>query len=287
MGTWGTGLYANDSTSDVRDSYIKFLKEGMENKEAYRKILDEYQEYIGDEEEPLFWYALAETQWKMGRLLPEVKSKAMDWIEKDGGLELWEENIKGKDGWKKTLDKLRDKLLQPMPVEKKIRKEQELNHNLWNIGDVYAYQFHGVEAIEGGFEGKYIIIQKIGEGIEKFWGKEMMIIQVLDKIFENLPTLDSIEGLRILPLDSPERVNIQEEPIVMSAYMFSYKKSEYPKKYLTYLGNRKGPANNMSTKRVFSWGGQEWLYKKNQIWRGIEYETVEEGVYNYTPNTTK
>lgn len=66
MGTWGTALYANDTSCDVRDTYMKLLQEQLSNEEAYEKILDEYREYIGDEEEPLFWYALAETQWQTG-----------------------------------------------------------------------------------------------------------------------------------------------------------------------------------------------------------------------------
>ena len=33
--------------------------------------------YKDDEEEPSFWFALADTQWKYGRLLPEVKEKAI------------------------------------------------------------------------------------------------------------------------------------------------------------------------------------------------------------------
>ena len=42
---------------------------------------------MGDrDEEPLFWLALAETQWKLGVLLPDVKEKALYWIERDSTL---------------------------------------------------------------------------------------------------------------------------------------------------------------------------------------------------------
>ena len=38
---------------------------------------------MGDvEEEPLFWFALADTQWNYGRLLPEVKEQALAWLDK-------------------------------------------------------------------------------------------------------------------------------------------------------------------------------------------------------------
>lgn len=133
MGIWGSGLYANDSACDVRDSYMKLLESGYSNSEAYKKLIQDFQEYIGDEDEPFFWFALADTQWRMGRLSLEVKEKALEWIDKNGGLELWEESSNGGLGWKKTLQNLKLKLLSPMPLEKKIRKPQEINNNLWNM----------------------------------------------------------------------------------------------------------------------------------------------------------
>jgi len=77
MGTWSSSLYGNDTTLDVRDSYTDYLLEQLSNQEALEKTLADYQELIGTDEEPLFWFALAETQWKVGRLTPEVKEKAL------------------------------------------------------------------------------------------------------------------------------------------------------------------------------------------------------------------
>lgn len=282
MGTWGTGLYANDCTCDVRDSYMKFLREGLGNSEAYKKTLEEYQEYIGDQDEPFLWYALAETQWRMGRLLPEVKGKALEWIDNGGGLELWEESTKGGAGWNKTLQNLKLKLLSPMPPEKKIPIPQEINNNLWNANDIYAYRFHEEDAEQHGFGSKYILIQKIGEGVERFSGELMMRVHVLDKVFDELPTMDDLDGVRILPLDFPTRYNINEEPVWMSTFIFMFKKSEYPAKYLTFIGNRQGPANNEINKRVLTWGDIDtWLYEFHQLWFGVEYKTIEEGIYRY------
>ena len=86
MGAWQSSLYGNDTTCDVRDAYMDCLKEQLSNQEAFEKIFEEYEELIGDEyEEPLFWFALAETQWKVGRLTENVKERALEWIEKDGG----------------------------------------------------------------------------------------------------------------------------------------------------------------------------------------------------------
>ena len=100
MGTWGSGLYSNDSTVDVKEIYMQFLQQQFSNEEAYEKTKQDCYEYFGTDIEPLFWYALADTQWELGRLLPEVKSKALEWIEKKGGIDVWESA--GKPHWKSS-----------------------------------------------------------------------------------------------------------------------------------------------------------------------------------------
>lgn len=77
---------------------------------------------------------------------------------------------------------------------------------------------------------KYMLIQKIGEGIEESSNEPMMRIQVMDRIFDELSTLEEVTGVRILPLDFPKRVDMSEEPVWMSAYIFMFKKSEYLEK---------------------------------------------------------
>jgi len=143
MGAWGSGLYANDTTCDVRDTYMRFLQEQLSNTEAYEKTLTKFDECLQDPDDaPLFWFALADSQWKVGRLLPEVKVNALEWISKEGGLSLWEESASGGAGWSKTLSKLKEKLESEQPKEKRIRKPVKIESNLWNDGDVYAYLFH-------------------------------------------------------------------------------------------------------------------------------------------------
>ena len=80
MGTWSTQLYGNDTTSDVRDMYIECLRRTENDEDAYKMICDECYELIGTDEEALFWFALADTQWKYGRLMPSVKNNAINFI---------------------------------------------------------------------------------------------------------------------------------------------------------------------------------------------------------------
>ena len=285
MGFWGSSLYANDTTSDVRDSYMNYLMNQLSDQEAYEKILNEYADCFKDEDEgPLAWYALAETQWKVGRLLPEVKEKALYWIEHNGGLELWLDTPSKGKGWLKTLDKLREKLNSPMPKRKNVRRPEPVNNNLWEINDIYAYQFHEKWSEECGLSGKYIAIQKIGEGIPWFEHDMYMRIQVFDKVFDEIPTLEELKGVRLLPIDDPKRTNYAKEPIQMSAYSGVYKKSWYPKKYLTYLGNCKIIENTVACEQRMGWAIVERSVIRDHLqWQGIEYETIGEGVYHYLP----
>ena len=93
MGAWGTSLYANDCAGDIRGDYVDKLKRGKTNLEATRELLAENQEILADPEEaPLFWFALADTQWNYGRLLPEVKEKALLYLSREQEWERWKES---------------------------------------------------------------------------------------------------------------------------------------------------------------------------------------------------
>ena len=291
MGAWSSNLYGNDTTCDVRDTYMKFLKDQLSNEAAFKMALETFREVIGSDEEPLLWFALAETQWNVGRLTSEVKKNAQDWIERKGGLEPWlEEGGKG-TGWLKTLEKLKQKLDSPMPPEKKIKKPEEIDMNPWQLNDVYAYQFNNKISQENGVLGKYILIQKIGQ--EDYWNGSTMRIHFYDKIFNEMPTLEDMHGLRILPLDYPGKTAYNDdavecittkkkESIWMSTFMILYKKSEYPKKHLTFLGNTQGLPNTNKKHQSLSWFGIDtWLYQFYMKWQGIEYDTVGDGEYDY------
>ena len=280
MGVWGSGLYDNDSACDIRDEYLEFIQDGYSNDEAYEKTLELFHEYLGDQDEPLFWFALAETQWKVGRLLLGVKGKALEWIEKDGYLDMWEENPKGEEAWKKTLNRLKEKLEKPMPKEKKILK---LEQNPWNLHDVYAYQFHKKESIDDCLYSKYMLIQKIGEKRYFERKKLFMQIQVIDHVFDELPELNDINRYRILPLDDLRY--IERRKFCMNNFISIGKPSEYPAKYLTFLGAVSGPANKVFTSNsidYISWLSLEYyLEKYYRFWQGRDYKTVEDGIYSH------
>jgi len=283
MGAWGSGLYENDTTCDVRNFYMDLLRDQLSNQEAYDKTLEEFQECIGyDDDEPLLWFALAETQWKVGRLMPEVKAKALEWIEKGGGISLWEESTSGTAGWMKTLAKLKDKLGSPMRAEKRFMK---LELNPWDTNDVYAYQFHKEVSKKSGLLGKYILIQKIGEFPYRERKKIHMEIHFIDHVFDELPSLEDVNKYRILPTD-PLYHWESTRPFTMHTGIFLLGSREYPKKYLTHLGNIQGPPHKTIKPRFsMSWHDiEDRLIELRSVWRDKKYEVKEDGTYSYDRN---
>ncbi len=117
MGSWGTDLYDNDFCCDVRDYYIDLInKSNAGGAEVNNIVIDNFIDSFNTDEEPLFWYALADTQVSYGRLEPCIKEKALNWIANEGGSTLWQGLQKKK--WLCMLEDLKNRLLSDMPKSK-------------------------------------------------------------------------------------------------------------------------------------------------------------------------
>ena len=178
MGTWGAKLYQDDVAEDVRSQFKDLLHKGKTSEEITKQMIGEYG--VDDPDDgPIFWFALADTQWNLGRLLPEVKKQAIAWLDKGGDLARWEtENPKQAVVRKKVLEELKQKLNSPQPPEKKISKNKTY-HCDWKVGDVYAYPLDSDYAKEKGLCGRYFLFHKIGEGV---WHPEHVVPIVRVKI---------------------------------------------------------------------------------------------------------
>lgn len=70
---------------------------------------------------PAFWFALADTQWNLGRLEEFVKANALKYIESGIDLMHWNNECSSEfKSRKAVLDKLESKLKSPQPPKKKI-----------------------------------------------------------------------------------------------------------------------------------------------------------------------
>ena len=282
MGVWNAGLFSNDTTCDVKDTYIKLLEQQFNNEDAYQKTFEEYEDLMGTDEEPLFWYALADTQWNAGCLLVEVKNTALKFIAIKGGSSLWEGNSQKILSWEHALQKLKEKIESPMPPKKIFKKPVDFERNPWDIGDVYAYQFHTKKSMEHSLSGKYILFQKIGN-VEYYEGIAYSVIQVFNRIFDFIPSLDVLEDIRVLPLVCSPKIDGSPSDIenyfpsfewYLKATMLYENKSHYPKKYLTFIGHMNMPKCNYLGNDFtdFFWDKnkmEDWLIDYYLSWKNI------------------
>ena len=116
MGAWGTGLFDDDTTCDVKEQFIEYIEEGNSVEEATKHILEEYVDEFDIEEElevmSLVYIGLAAIQLEKGCLQEEVRSNAIALIERGADLELWEEaDAEDYEERKKVLDKFKQQLI--------------------------------------------------------------------------------------------------------------------------------------------------------------------------------
>ncbi|CAM2877239.1 hypothetical protein HAHI6034_01140 [Hathewaya histolytica] len=234
MASWGPKLYQDDVAEDVRDYYKDQLKRGKTNEEVTKELIDDNEDIILDEDEaPVFWFALADTQWNLGRLLSFVKEKALEYLKSSTNLERWEKEAINQREYKvreKVLQELEQKLMSPMPPEKKI-SQYKFYKCEWNIGDMYAYKLESDYAKEKGLSNRYLLIRKAYNDI--WWpGHTVPIIYIQITKDETIP--NSRE--EIVELEYIQTSRSEGFPKYLTT-MISTSKRVIPTKKLSFIGN--------------------------------------------------
>ncbi len=291
MGAWGVKLYQDDVACDLKEEYIDALKRGISNEEITEKLINEY---VGDiDDEPIFWFALADTQWNYGRLLDNVKEQALKHISNGVNLERWEENPELYEKRKKVLEELKEKLNAPQPPEKKVKGYGKPYKCEWAIGDVFAYPLESEEVKELGFEGQYLIIIKVGE---TKWYPEHVIPVVKLKVTKNgkIPeTIDEINELEYIQSD----VYLDDFAIKKNAQIFPKDKYGFTPEYefsivitskrlipkkLQYLGNFNDKIENPKIEHIidmtdFASNTLDWKEIESKVINSYSFYNLRQG----------
>lgn len=238
MGTWGVKLYESDDALDVKDRFDE-LRKGKTVEDITKELIDEYA-FSMDEVEcaPSFWFALADTQWNLGRLLPDVKEQALAWLDKGGDLSVWQaDNPTLASKREKVLYELREKLNSPQPPEKKIRQHRSYKCE-WKTGDVFAYQFSSEYAKDKKYYQKYVYFVKAEE--ESWYPDHILPVVYFYKAIDNvIRNIDSLEGLEyIRQFYTPKAY--ANHPGMKKLYLLTLLNTSsriIPKGQLTFLGN--------------------------------------------------
>jgi hypothetical protein len=172
---------------DVRDAYRQLVADGSAGPEATDRLLRQWTEVLEDEDEgPIFWLALAATQWDCGRLEQRVQAKALETIDNGSSLALWSEGGESRilKQRQAALAKLRDTLQSPQPAVRRIRKPPQ-NDCPWAVGEILAFRLTS---------GKSLLFHLAAKDNTSKVGC-LPIFALLDWVGKRIPPADRIKDL--------------------------------------------------------------------------------------------
>lgn len=184
MGTWGTGLYSDDTACDVRDNYKDIIGDGISEPDATKRLIEQWKIELSDPDTaPVFWLTLADVQWNLGRLQEKVKKEAITVIENGSDLARWLPDKKLEIKRKRVLERLSQKLNTALPAEKKVKKRY-VDSTDWNLGDVYSLRL---------LSGNLALLHVVGFHQDK--GGRRPVCEILEWIGEIVPARKAIEEM--------------------------------------------------------------------------------------------
>ena len=176
MGAWGAGIFQDDTACDIRDEYRDHLGNGLTGPEATERILKNYASSFSDPDDSgVACFALAATQWKLGRLEPETLERTLQLLDSGSDLKRWEGNPKDYGARKSALDKLRAQITSPRPAAKKVKKLVLCEWHL-GFGELFAVKL---------LSGKLVVFRVIGIHTDK--GGTYPDCELLDWIGDEIP----------------------------------------------------------------------------------------------------
>lgn len=196
MGAWGPGLYSDDTTCDVRDDYVRNLKSGLSDEQSKQKVLEGFGDLLEDRQVAcLVYFALAETQWKYGRLDDETRSRALAILDSGGDIAIWEtDSPKDVSARRRTLKSLRSRIVSPQPSPKVIKVEVPREKKLRT-----SKELGSVFLLPRNDNGQYfalVLVEHVALGHRTL---EPMF-RVLNWSGSGVPTSQDLVGCHFLPL---------------------------------------------------------------------------------------
>lgn len=138
MGTWGTGIFADDLARDVRDTWRDLVGNGLSPAEATARLLVEYADVVGGDDRVVFWAALALTEHRVGHLEPRVQAEALLGLTSGADLLRWEDpHLRRRRA--KVLEGVQRELEMPPPAPRRIAARFR-NTCDWQVGEIIAYR---------------------------------------------------------------------------------------------------------------------------------------------------
>jgi hypothetical protein len=246
MGTWGTAIFSDDLASDIKSEFRNKIGFDKTPIQATEELLIDYSEEIKDSDESsVFWLSLASTQWSIGRLLENVKEKALEIIENGQDLKKWKDDTENFKKRKLVLEKLKEQLLSEQPKQKKIAKPF-IRETKLEKGDIISYQLKN---------DKFVILKVIKIQQDQC-GDRYPLIETLDFYENKIPKLSEVKELDFKYLDKNGGINDGLLKIQPSGhfYLSAYgKRDSEPIERIAVLEKKTNVKSRKGTIPLFWW----------------------------------
>lgn len=144
MGTWGTKINENDDFLDTFGEFFDKYNKGELVENIIKQLIEENIEkgFEDDKENHSFWFALADAQYKCGKLDKQIFDKVKSIIESRSNIELWRE-LEASEKDIKAREKELDNFLQKLQIPSKkiiLPKKKRISKAPYQKGDCIIYQ---------------------------------------------------------------------------------------------------------------------------------------------------
>jgi hypothetical protein len=135
----GAGLYDDDAGHDIRSGYRELVADGLSGEAATDALVAEWGDALSEPDEAAaFWLALADTQWKVGRLEDRVRERALGLIASGEDLARFEHDPRLHARRAVVLADLEAELRSPQRKPSRIRKPFRAVSPV-GVGDVFWF----------------------------------------------------------------------------------------------------------------------------------------------------
>ena len=230
MGAWSAKIFDDDGAEEIKEEYKILLGYGIPPEEVYQKIEEcFYPDYKGENDEDVYWLAIALFQWQNGILMEEVKQQALRCIDDEEYLERWKDS--GEEIYKErkaVLEKLKYDLIHVVKERKKRFPKCDKCYRYktpWKVGDLLAYKITAPMLEWGGevsdedkrklqeaqklITDKYILLRVVNidkNPVSDIYPEldycSIAIVMMYDWLGDTLPTEEEISNLEFKPIVS-------------------------------------------------------------------------------------
>lgn len=175
MGTWGTAINSNDTSSDIYADFFELYNEGENPDSIAKKLIHDNKELIDNPyDSNNFWFTLALALWETKALDHEIFNRVKEIILTEKDLYVWRELEANETEIKKRKDVL-EKFLLKISSEKdkaKARKKKKIKEPIFEKGTCLTFRlpnrnYGGAVVLEAdkqtGFGYNLIVTTKISK----------------------------------------------------------------------------------------------------------------------------